>query len=146
LLVPIQGFLSLTNQLNNKHGGLQIVKGFHKKYTNHEEIMNMNLKNNSYLLEKIENVCVKAGSLVLWDYRLPHKTNSKFVSDDTREVIYMSYIPNTKENKSYCKNQYVNFLLNLPPPDFYNEKSKNNKIDYEYTKELSNNAEKQYKK
>jgi len=140
---PIQGFLSLTDQLTNKHGGLQLVKGFHNSNKFHSDIIGMNLKSNQYLASKLENIHVRAGSLVLWDYRLPHKTNDKFTSYDTREVIYLSYLPNTLQNKSYSKEQWSNFLNSIPPPDFPHDKS-NCVFNYEYQKELSPEATKRY--
>ena len=140
---PIQGFLSLTDQTTNKHGGLQLVKGFHNQNNSHSQTIQMNLKSNQYLMDSLTDIKVKAGSLVLWDYRLPHKTNGKFTSNDTREVIYMSYIPNTKQNKEYLQAQWNNFLNSIPPPDFPHDKA-NCVFNYEYPKELSQQATKRY--
>jgi len=115
---PIQGFVTLTDQTTKNHGGLQLIKGFYQKHTNHQSIYDSNLKNNRYLLNKLSDIKPKAGSMVIWDYRLPHKTNEYFDSNDTREVVYLSWIPNTKQNKKYHKDQYNNMMNGLPPPDF----------------------------
>lgn len=143
---PVQCFLSLTDQLQYDHGGLQIIKGFHNKYPKFKDVANIQLRGNGELTKELENVNVKAGSLVLWDYRLPHKTNDKFISMDTREVIYLSYIPKIPYNFNYCKQQYKNYLNGLVPPDFEDEKRKQmNTIPIDYDKNLNEEATNRFK-
>ena len=58
----------------------------------------------------------------MWDYRLPHKTNENFIADNTREVIYLSYLPDTKFNFQYAKEQWNNYCNNIIPPEFIHNK------------------------
>lgn len=130
---PIQGFIALTDQFGSESGGLKVVKGFHKKintyflnsYNKKEadmpgEFYRLHDKNHTKLSLEQENINVKAGSLVLFDNRLPHSTCQKLTSFDTREVIYLSYIPNVEINKKYFKQQLQNFLVNKAPPSYDN--------------------------
>lgn len=143
---PIQAFISLTDQLGSNHGGLQLVKKFHiSSNLTHEQIKSLNLKDNHELISKLNNINLKAGSLVLWDFRLPHKTNKNFISDDTREVIYLSYLPDTKLNYQYAKDQWNNYCNNTIPPDFINYKFTDNKtlnLITDYDKNLSYRSKK----
>ncbi len=138
---PIQGFVTLTDQFGSESGGLKVVKGFHKKFNEYffnsynkteadmsGEFYRLNDKKHTKIQLELQNINAKAGSLVLFDNRLPHATCQKLSSFDTREVIYLSYIPNVKINKKYCERQVKNFLLNIPPPSY----ETNDHVDRDY--------------
>jgi hypothetical protein len=129
---PIQGFVALTDQYGSNSGGLKLVKGFHKifneyfeKDTNKSiwgesgEFYRLNSKSYANLQNKLENIDVPAGALVLWDNRLPHATCEKLAGYDTREVIYMSYIPNVSINVKYIQEQAIHLKKNIQPPSYY---------------------------
>lgn len=126
---PIQGFIALTDQYGSASGGLKVVKGFHEKFNEYfansyneseanipGEFYRLNDKKHTKLQSELQNINVKAGSLVLFDNKLPHATCQKLTSFDTREVIYLSYLPNTEINKKYWKQQAHNFINNIAPP------------------------------
>lgn len=138
---PIQGFVALTDQLQAAHGGLQVVKQFHQHSMDNETTYRLIQTDHARLMSRIESIHVKAGSLVLWDYRLPHKTNDFFSSDDTREVLYMSYLPNTPINAEYHQAQWKAYRTRMVPPDFC---SKPTKINYVYDMNLSEHAMRVY--
>ena len=54
----------------------------------------------------------------MWDNRLPHATCNKLTGFDSREVIYMSYIPNVTLNMNYTTQQTEHFLSNIQPPAY----------------------------
>lgn len=139
---PIQGFVALTDQYGSASGGLQLVEGFHKIINEYFEksynkieanstgqFYRLHDKKHTNLQNELQHVDVKAGSLVLWDNRLPHATCKKLTSFDSREVIYVSYIPNTKTNIKYWTQQATNFLSNIAPPS-YNDN--NEQVDRDY--------------
>ena len=37
--------------------------------------------------------------MVLWDYRLPHATSERLEGDDSREVVYLGFLPSTDINE-----------------------------------------------
>ncbi len=136
---PIQGFLTLTDHYGSESGGLRVVKDFHKKsdlYFKNSifstERCNINKdglcpKGEFYRLDsrchtKLEQDCqpinAKKGSLVLWDNRLPHDTCKKLAGVDTREVVYIAFLPNISLNIEYIKNQLFTMNKNISPPAY----------------------------
>eukprot|EP00048_Salpingoeca_helianthica_P017923 m.239722 g.239722 ORF g.239722 m.239722 type:complete len:381 (-) comp22786_c0_seq1:27-1169(-) len=61
-------------------------------------------------------LCVPAGAVVLWDNRLPHQTSTLLAGHDTREVIYISYLPAVPLNISYARAQWHHYSRGLRPP------------------------------
>jgi ectoine hydroxylase-related dioxygenase (phytanoyl-CoA dioxygenase family) len=128
---PIQGFVSLTDHYGENSGGLRLVKGFHKQFDgffskdfnknnweNSGDFFRMHSKSYAKIQNQLETLNIPAGSLVLWDNRLPHATCQKLKGCDSREVIYLSYIPNVPLNIKYAQEQKANFKLNLQPPSY----------------------------
>lgn len=146
---PIQGFVALTDHYGNNSGGLKLVKGFHKyfdeyfsKDTNKNdwgksgEFYRMHSKSYIGIQNKCVAIDVPAGSLVLWDNRLPHATCDKLLGNDTREVIYLSYIPNVALNVKYIEEQSKNLRKNIQPPSYLKDPTLN--VDRNYNiEELS---------
>lgn len=142
---PIQGFVTLTDHYGENSGGLRLVKGFHKQFDDFfskvpdkinldknqsGEFFRLHSKSYTKLQNQLETLNVPAGSLVLWDNRLPHATCSKLKGYDSREVIYLSYIPNVPLNIKYAQEQKENFKSNLPPPSYLSNQY--NYVDRDY--------------
>lgn len=126
---PIQAFIALTDQYGSESGGLRVVKGFHNEIdeyfeNNTEDINNkgcffrFNSKSHAKLEKRCQPVDVRRGSIVCWDNRIPHATAQKFTSHDTREVIYINYIPDVKLNVKYIKDQLHHIKQNISPPAY----------------------------
>lgn len=124
---PIQSFISLTDQYGSESGGLKAVKGFHKEIDKYfkdfvqiggGEFCRLNSKTHCQLEKRLEPINAPKGSLVFFDNRLPHSTCSKLSGNDTREVIYFSYIPNIEINIKYCRDQFANIQKNMAPPKY----------------------------
>ena len=48
-----------------------------------------------------------------------HSLNTLSLSgSDTREVVYMSYLPDIPINRNYATQQMEHFLQNIPPPAY----------------------------
>ena len=111
---PIQAFVTLTDHYGAEYGGLKVVKGFHKEiddYFKNEKIVEagpfyrMHSKSHYALDKRLESVIAPKGSLVCWDNRLPHATSNVLAGSDTREVVYVGWLPNVSLNKKYCQEQ-----------------------------------------
>ena len=107
---PIQAFISLTDTLNKDEGGFECCPGIHKNFSRWAENRTWTL--DQYTGERVAPVCVGeftpirpvedadiiehfvhipciAGSIVLWDNRIPH-ANSRFNrSSRVREAVYI---------------------------------------------------------
>jgi hypothetical protein len=131
----VQAFVSLTDQYGSNSGGLRVVKGFHstfdeyfaKSYNEIEanasgEFYRMNGKEHTKAQNELVHIDAPAGSLVIWHNNLPHATCDKLISYDSREVLYLTYLPNEPMNIKYWKEQAKNFISNIPPPSYYDTK------------------------
>jgi len=129
---PIQAFIALTDQYGSESGGLRVVRGFHKEIdeyfeNNTEDINNkgcffrLNSKSHAKLEKRCQPVNVRRGSIVCWDNRLPHATAQKLTSLDTREVVYIGYLPDVNLNVKYIKDQLQHIKQNIAPPAYYDD-------------------------
>ena len=154
---PIQAFVAFTDHYSENDGGLKVVKGFHRRFNEYfkdkltEEDPNdggqfyrMNVGHDK-LLKECQSVVVPAGSLVCWDYRLPHATSDKLIGSDTREVVYTGFLPEVKINREYLINQMIHYNNNIAPPAYYkNDDKKCDKTMLPYIKLPSNKEEKYF--
>lgn len=124
---PIQAFVTLTDHYGSESGGLRVVKGFHneidsyftgKEKSNGGEFYRLDSLNHMVLSKRLEPINAPKGSLVCWDNRLPHATCNKLGGYDTREVVYVGWLPNVEINRIYCKQQLNNIRENIPPPAY----------------------------
>lgn len=142
---PIQMSLALVDHDGNGNdGGLGVIPGFHLKFDeyfqdnpvdNKRQFVILKQSKHPALWDQIEFIIHSAGSIVLWDNRLPHCTapNNLRPSGEAREVFFSSFLPNIYLNTSYVSNQLQSFKLNQIPPLFrevnkkYNKNTLNNK-------------------
>jgi ectoine hydroxylase-related dioxygenase (phytanoyl-CoA dioxygenase family) len=150
----VQAFVTLTHHLGAKNGGLCVVPQFQsqfdeyfaKSYNKTEadlggEFYRMHGLSHSAAQNRLKIVQAAPGSLIIWDNRLPHATCNQLAGPDTREVIYLTYLPaNIEKNIKYWKEQSKNFVANIPPPS-YNEN--NNEVDRDYEIDELNEFQKQ---
>ncbi len=142
---PIQMFLTLTDHYGSESGGLKVIKGFHKKIdeyfaSNDErsthpsagEFYRMNSKKYTSLEKELQPINAKKGSLVCWDNRLPHATCEFLSGFDTREVIYMSYLPNVDINIKHHSELIKNISKNIFPPMYMNTSREKCDRDWDY--------------
>jgi hypothetical protein len=129
---PIQASVVLTDCLDATSGGLTVVRGMHtqiQQYVNESIAKHGNkskIKCGSFtrlhqchdLVSRIEPVFAPAGSVVLWDNRLPHGTADNHLGPDSREVLFMTFLPNIPRNLNYALSQLENYHKGIVPPDF----------------------------
>ena len=127
---PIQSFVALTDQYGSNSGGLKVVKGFHHRINDYfaantieqgenGEFYRLNSKSHAMLAKELQPINAPKGSLVCWDNRLPHATCQHLDGHDTREVVYVGWLPNIELNKKYCQQQLDHIRANIAPPAYY---------------------------
>ena len=151
---PLQMSLALTDHLDETTGGIGVAAGWHTRIEEYASRVNKNgrkIKNHKY--EKLpraqfnllsENahpeihadkrmVVQPAGSLCIWDNRLPHYVTSQLTGSDTREIMFTTFLPAVDVNRRYVQQQLTNMYQNKPPPDF----SANETLDYDENHQLT---------
>jgi hypothetical protein len=112
---PIQGFVTLTDNIDTNSGGLKVVNGFHTIIDDYfkgsseavdacgrrGEFFRMINKSHAKVQKQLNAVYAPKGSLVLWDSRIPHATCDRLLGGDSREVIYTGFLPNTAINRHF---------------------------------------------
>jgi hypothetical protein len=131
---PFQGFISLTDSA----GGFECAPGFHleldsffaRQPNNGNGVGFIALQGNQYqpIVRRIKPLVYPPGSLVLWDWRLPHATAVSHPGPDTREVVYTSFLPDTPVNRQYAADQLAAFHRGVFPPDFARDRSGPKKV------------------
>ena len=74
------------------------------------------------------SVVAPAGSMVLWDNRLPHGTAETHDGPDTREVLFMTFLPDVPRNRAYALAQLSCYNDKKLPPDFQGKSKKGDGI------------------
>ena len=69
------------------------------------------------MLARIDHVPCSAGSLVLWDWRIPHANARENTGDRAREVVYLGFLPPTSLNHRYAQDQLASYQAQRPPVD-----------------------------
>jgi len=131
---PVQSFVCLTDHYGADDGGLQVVPGFHKtidayfsgrlsrppvlsEQSGGGEFFRFKDRAHTSLERKLETVVAPAGSMVLWDRRIPHATtaqlNKRDTQDtpDTREVVYAQFLPDVRLNRRYAEEKQWRELI-----------------------------------
>eukprot|EP00617_Octactis_speculum_P025009 CAMPEP_0185745074 /NCGR_PEP_ID=MMETSP1174-20130828/3371_1 /TAXON_ID=35687 /ORGANISM="Dictyocha speculum, Strain CCMP1381" /LENGTH=344 /DNA_ID=CAMNT_0028418871 /DNA_START=26 /DNA_END=1060 /DNA_ORIENTATION=- len=136
---PIQAFVALTDCPQPlTMGGFECVKGFHRQF--HTWAKDRPPQSNGSRVPCVgeftpvrpredgvvmEPVSCAAGSLVLWDNRIPHSNARHNTHSEAREVVYLGMLPYTKQNEDYAQHQLSCYRSALPPPgDQWSEERK----------------------
>lgn len=139
---PIQCFVSLTDNVEPNYGGFEAAKGFHREFRSwaqNRQPTQFQDKENGCLVEvpppcigeythirpnedadvmqRVEHIPVRAGSVVFWDNRLPHANAYRHDGSMPRSVIYCSFLPPVSLNREYAKRQLRQWLEGKTPND-----------------------------
>jgi len=126
---PIQAFVTLTDHWGGSTGGLQVVPGFHRKIDEYfakgpeikdaaGEFYRMTDHSHDRLRKDLVTVQAPKGSLVCWDNRVAHATCSRLTGRDSREVVFVGFLPDVEVNRAYVREQYRCMLRGLSPPAY----------------------------
>ena len=114
---PLQCFLCLTDSVEPDTGGFECASGYHRTFHQWKETRNgggvgsggggtackgpFSSVRDKKICEDIQHVDVAAGSLVIWDEKVPHSTALKHLGKDARVVIYLGFLPYGGCNKAW---------------------------------------------
>ena len=140
---PIQAFVSLSNTVEDNHGGFECCPNHHTSFGEWAETREwgtkaqkgggeesvpppclgafspMRPKEDAAVLDKFTHIPVRRGGMVVWDNRIPH-ANSRYHRGETpREVIYLGILPNVEKNRKYVEEQKKRFADGRLPVDFW---------------------------
>ena len=130
---PIQAFVALTDTAERNMGGFECARGFHRLFhrwaatrssqANGDpapcvgEFTPIRPKEDGDVLAMIDHVPCCAGSLVLWDWRIPHANARENEGQGAREVVYVGFLPQTALNRGYAQDQLASYQAQRPPLD-----------------------------
>ena len=116
-LIKFQGILTLSNS-NENNGGFICIPKFHKEWINYCETNRPDkdvcpFTNNND--ERAEKITAKAGSLIIWDSRLPHCNYPNNSLVDFRYVQYLTYHPVEYESlkRQRIRKEDANIIYNI---------------------------------
>jgi hypothetical protein len=139
---PIQCFVALTDTPLPSSGGFEAAKGHHlnfKEWVKNRarnpvknenspqrelclgEFSAMRPQLDQDVIRKMEHIPCCAGDLVLWDNRIPHANSYRNDTSETREVIYLGWLPDIPLNREYVKEQLIRFNKGVPIEDQWRE-------------------------
>ena len=134
---PIQCFVSLTDNTEPNMGGFEVAKGFHHEFRTWTqqrigstsadgtvvpppcigEYTHIRPTEDKAVMERVQHVPVRAGSVVFWDNRLPHANAYRHNGSVPRVVVYCSFLPYVDLNRRYAENQLAQWRLGHNPTD-----------------------------
>jgi hypothetical protein len=140
---PIQCLVSLTDNRQANTGGLEVATGgFHRQFRSWArqraptvlrdregnpisteeppclgEYTHMRPKEDVNVMDRVQHVDVRAGSVVFWDNRLPHANAYRHNGDEPRAVVYCSFLPPAPLNRNYAQGQLRKWFASQNPTD-----------------------------
>lgn len=140
---PIQCFISLTDSLEPNTGGFEAAPGFHREFDEWAkkrsrppskdetrigqsnslclgEYTHIRPKEDESVMKCVHHIPVNAGSAVFWDNRIPHANSYRNDSNQSRMVVYCSFLPDIALNRRYVKNQLHAWRTKQPITDQWN--------------------------
>ena len=90
-------------------------------------------KEDHEVLQRFEHIPIRAGDLVLWDYRIPHANSYRNDSDHAREVVYIGLLPDVDVNRQYAVDQLENFGEGIVPTDQWHEHKEKQPCAYKFS-------------
>lgn len=123
---PIQSLVCLTDHWSANDGGLQVVRGAHATLDDYlgaeqppsDGAIKLTGKRHERLRSQLETVMAPAGSMILWDARLPHATTPSLKEGVTREVVYTGFLPNVGVNRRYSAEVQMQRLMDAEDRDW----------------------------
>jgi hypothetical protein len=126
---PIQAFVALTDHFGPHTGGLRVVPGFPAKIDEYfarggeiketpGEFFRMHGHAHDRLRKDLVTVQAPKGSLVCWDNRMAHATCAQLDGVDSREVVYVGFLPDVPLNRDYLARQKLCLMRGFSPPAY----------------------------
>ncbi|KAF1783059.1 Rossmann-like alpha/beta/alpha sandwich fold [Phytophthora cactorum] len=141
---PIQCITVLTSNTEPNTGGFECVPGFHKEFIDYVaknqpkaiteapltaplrrpqvclgDFSPLRMQEDRAIIDRYQHIGCEAGSVIFFDWRLPHANSYKHIGTIPREVIYTGFIPDTPMNRSYAQEQLRRYKSRLLPADHW---------------------------
>lgn len=141
---PIQCITVLTDNTERNTGGFEAVPGFHKEFAEYAaknqpeavaaapltaplrrpqvclgDFSPLRMQEDRAVIDRYQHIGCTAGSVIFFDWRIPHANSYKHVGTIPREVIYTGFIPDTPMNCEYVQEQLRRYKSRLLPADHW---------------------------
>ncbi|CAK4660410.1 hypothetical protein AeMF1_015120 [Aphanomyces euteiches] len=142
---PIQCITVLTPNLEPSTGGFEAVRGFHKEFSRYfassppvesvrppvclGDFSPLRMQEDKQVIARYEHIPCDAGSVILFDWRIPHANSYRHVGTIPREVIYTGFLPNVPMNQIYAKEQLRRYTARLLPADHWQKGVEDKAVD-----------------
>ncbi|EQC39641.1 hypothetical protein SDRG_03072 [Saprolegnia diclina VS20] len=137
---PIQCITALTDNLDASTGGFEAVRGFHKEFAGYfasaghasadarppvclGDFSPLRMQEDRDVISRYEHIPCRAGSVIFFDWRIPHANSYRHVGSIPREVIYTGFLPRVSINEAYAKEQLRRYEARLLPADHWQKGS-----------------------
>lgn len=135
---PIQSFIALTDNHTPNTGGFECVKGWHREFQAWAQrrkpcgktgkpapcvgdFTPIRPEEDADVIARFAPVLYPAGSVVAFDWRIPHANAARHVGEAPRQVSYGSFLPDVPVNRVYAQRQRERFLAGMQPDDQWKE-------------------------
>lgn len=135
---PIQSFIALTDNHTPDTGGFECVKGWHRQFETWAQrrkpcgktgkpapcvgdFTPIRPEEDADVIARFAPVLYPAGSVVAFDWRIPHANAARHVGEAPRQVSYGSFLPDVPINRVYAQRQRERFLAGMQPDDQWKE-------------------------
>lgn len=150
---PIQCITVLTSNNEPNTGGFEAVPGFHKEFeayfSQHHgsaleqangdrpqvclgDFSPLRMQEDRKVIGRYQPIHCEAGSVILFDWRIPHANSYKHTGTVPREVVYTGLLPNVPENQRYAQEQLRRYALRLLPADHW-RKGESQQVDEHFS-------------
>ncbi|RHY31294.1 hypothetical protein DYB32_003632 [Aphanomyces invadans] len=143
---PIQCITVLTPNLDPSTGGFEAVAGFHKEFSSYfskapplvessrppvclGDFSPLRMQEDNAVIARYEHVPADAGSVILFDWRIPHANSYRHVGIIPREVVYTGFLPNVPMNQAYALEQLRRYKARLLPADHWQKGTTDKAVD-----------------
>lgn len=135
---PIQSFIALTDNHTPDTGGFECVKGWHRQFKTWAQrrkpcgktakpapcvgdFTPIRPEEDADVIARFAPVLYPAGSMVAFDWRIPHANSARHVGEAPRQVSYCSFLPDVPVNRVYAQRQRERFVAGMQPDDQWKE-------------------------
>lgn len=136
---PIQGLVAVSENRSPNTGGFCTIPGFHlecfeyfhrkrKEWQEEERTLkrlnqiHLDEKHTPELMNRFTHVPLERGDYLLWDWRMPHLTETQNLSDEVREVVYVAHLPDVELNRRYTIEKQLPWYRSGSHPSYMSKK------------------------
>lgn len=149
---PIQCITVLTDNLEANTGGFEAVLGFHKEFESYfanqaqralddgdrpqvclGDFSPLRMQEDREVIRRYQHIDCTAGSVIFFDWRIPHANSYKHTGAIPREVVYTGFLPNVPMNAHYAQEQLRRYRLRLLPADHWQKSQDDTRVDEQFS-------------